>query len=402
MSHTGGSTYVNKVSINNADLWQKLKRTLTHIDIELTERCNNACVHCYINVPENNRQTQQQELTTGEIKDILKQAADLGCLQVRFTGGEPLLRHDFDEIYTAAKRLGMKVIIFTNALLIDAHKIDLFKRLLPGAPIEVSVYGMTKETYEAVSRVAGSFAAAFRGIQLLLDNNIDFIVKSSFLPQNKKDIALFEEWSKTLPGMSHGPTYSMNFDLRTRRDSETMNERIKKLRASPEESLALLSRDEQEFIKSSQQFCAKFTAPPGDKVFACGAGNKSATIDAYGNVQVCLLVRHPDTVYNLHQGSLEDAVNNFFPRVLATRSRNPEYLQKCAKCFLKGMCQQCPGRSWGEFGTLDTPVPYFCEVTHTQARWLGLLGENEWAWEVKEWQQRLDDFVNRKNKTNDV
>ena len=306
-----------------------------------------------------------------------------------------MLREDFNELYIYAKRLGMKVIIFTNGTLINEERIALLKKYKPGAPIEVSVYGMTKASYEAVSRARGSFEAAFRGIQLLLDFDIPFVVKSSFLPQNKEDVKRFEQWAQSLPGMNHEPTFSFNFDLRARRDSDESNIRITKLRASPEEGLELLSRDPEKYFHSSQEFCSKFTSPPGDKVFSCGAGNKSATIDAYGNVQVCMLVRHPKTTYNLREGTLEDAIDNFFPKMLGFKAKNSKYLETCAKCFLKGLCQQCPGRAWGEFGTLDTPVPYFCEVTHAQARRLGLLGENERSWEVENWRQRLDKFVNK-------
>jgi len=46
-----------------------------------------------------------------------------------------------------------------------------------------------------------------------------------------------------------------------------------------------------------------------------------------------------------------------------------------------------------EHGTLDTPVEYLCEVGHAQARYLGLLDEGEHAWEVQDWQQRLDRFI---------
>ncbi len=393
--HQDRGTYVAKVSGAKAELWKKLRQKLKHIDIELTERCNNKCVHCYINVPENDDAAYKKELSTKEIKNILKQAQSLGCLSVRYTGGEPMLREDFNELYIFAKRLGMRVIIFTNATLIDEEKISLFQRYKPGIPIEVTVYGMRQESYEAVSRIHGSYKAAFRGIELLLKNNIPFIVKSSFLPQNKDDVEQFEEWAATIPWMDHKPTYSMNFDLRARRDSEDVNKRIKKLRASPMDNLALAIREPEKYYKSMQDFCSKFTSPPGDKLFSCGAGQKSATIDAYGNVQVCILVRHPDTVYNVRKGSLEDAIDNFFPAVLAMRAKNKDYLQKCAKCFLKGLCQQCPGRSWAEHGTLDARVPYYCEITHAQGRWLGLLGENEWAWEVKDWRQRLDEFVNK-------
>jgi radical SAM protein with 4Fe4S-binding SPASM domain len=102
------------------------------------------------------------------------------------------------------------------------------------------------------------------------------------------------------------------------------------------------------------------------------------------------MLRSPDLSYDLHQGSLQDAIENFFPTVRELRAKNPEYLKRCAKCFLQGLCEQCPARSWAESGTLDTPVEYYCQVAHARARDLGLLKEGEVAWEVKDWQSRLE------------
>ena len=88
---------------------------LNQLDIELTERCNNACLHCYINRPAGSADARKRELSTAQWQDIFRQAADLGALSVRITGGEPLLREDFAELYLCARRLGMKVTLFTNA-----------------------------------------------------------------------------------------------------------------------------------------------------------------------------------------------------------------------------------------------------------------------------------------------
>ena len=81
---------------------------LGSLDIELTERCNNNCIHCCINLPANDHAAKAREMTTEQIKSILTQAEKLGCLQVRFTGGEPLLRTDFEGLYLFARRLGLK------------------------------------------------------------------------------------------------------------------------------------------------------------------------------------------------------------------------------------------------------------------------------------------------------
>jgi radical SAM protein with 4Fe4S-binding SPASM domain len=129
--------------------------------------------------------------------------------------------------------------------------------------------------------------------------------------------------------------------------------------------------------------------PPGDRLFACGAGHGTC-VDAYGRAQMCMMLRHPDRAYDLKTGSLRDALTCFFPRLRETRATNPEYLARCARCFLKGLCEQCPAKSWAEHGTLDTPVEYLCQVAHAQAHDLGLLRNGERAWEVRDGRSRVE------------
>ena len=193
-----------------------LASRLGQLDIELTERCNNDCIHCCINRPANDAVARAREMTTEQVKDILQQAAGLGCLRVRFTGGEPLLRPDFEELYIFARRLGLKVLLFTNARLITPYLADLLARLPPLVEIEITVYGMRPESYEAVTRAPGSFAQFRRGVNLLLDREVPFVVKSALLPPNKHEIDEFEAWAKKIPWMTKRPSYSMFFDLRQR------------------------------------------------------------------------------------------------------------------------------------------------------------------------------------------
>ncbi|MBU4418633.1 MAG: radical SAM protein, partial [Candidatus Omnitrophica bacterium] len=338
---------------------------------------------------------KKRELSTEEIKRIVKEAVSLDCLSVRFTGGEPLLREDFEELYVFARKQGLKVLLFTNAALITPHLAELFSQIPPLEKIEISVYGMKKSSYEAATGVSGSFEAAWRGINLLLDKNIPFVVKGALLPSNKTEIDEFEEWVRKIPWMENKPpSYSMFFDLRCRRDDPKKNLVIKKLRLSADEGLRVLTRREEEYIKEMQEFCSKFMRPSGDKIFSCGSGCGSGCVDAYGKFQPCLMLRHPDCVYDLRKGSLKDALESFFPKMREIKATNPEYRSKCVKCFLKGLCEQCPAKSWAEHGTLDTPVEYLCEIAHTQARFLGLIMAEEKAWEVVDWEERIKRFVN--------
>ena len=377
--------------MGKADLFREKRPLLGQLDIELTERCNNRCIHCLINQPEDDQELQSREMSTEFVLNLLNQAVNLGCMTVRFTGGEPLLRKDFQELYIAARRLGLKVILFTNARLITPDLASLLGRMPPGRVVEVTVYGMHPESYDIVAGVKGSYVEFKRGVDLLLENKIPFVVKQAHLPQNKTEMNEFEAWAATIPAMDKRPGFSMNFDLRGRRDDLDKNRRIEKLRLSPADTLEMLARDPK-YVSGMQEFCGKFMRPPGDKLFSCGAGHGTC-VDAYGFAQMCLPFKNPDKVYDLNKGTLREALVEYFPLFREIKAENPEYIRRCAICFLKGLCEQCPAKSWMETGTLDTPVEYLCDVAHVQARYLGLIGEDEKAWEITDWRERIERFT---------
>lgn len=390
-------TYVQMLRFHEPSIWPDKKPLLSQIDIELTERCNNNCIHCCINLPESDADALSREMSTAFVKDILTQAAALGCLAVRFTGGEPLLRDDLIELYRFARRLGMQVILFTNARLITTELAELLSKLPPGRVVEVTVYGMKPDSYDRVAGHEGAFSEFRRGIDLLLRYKVPFIVKGPKFNFLKDEQETFDTWAATIPSMDSMPVSSMNFDLRHRRDDPAKNACITRLRATPEETLAAHSRNPR-YLKDMVQFCGRFMGPPGDRLFTCGAGHGTC-VDAYGRAQLCLSLRNAETVVDLHDVTLKHALEESFPAIRKIRSTNPDYLHRCARCFLKGLCQQCPAKSWLEHGTLDTPVEYLCLVAHAEARYLGLLGEREHAWEVKDWQARVAEFVKTRDGT---
>ena len=224
---------------------------------------------------------------------------------------------------------------------------------------------------------------------------VPFIIKSAILPSNKSEIDEFEAWATTIPWMDEPPAYSVFFNFRSRQKNKDKNNLIKELRLTPEEGLEIFKRRTRDDLKGMSKLCAKFIGPAEDKLFSCGAGIKGGSVDAYGNFQACLLLRHPDKVYELKKGSLEDCLTNFFPKIREIKAANSGYLRRCAKCFLKGLCEQCPAKSWMEKGNLDTPIEYLCDIAHLQANYLGLLQKHEKGWEITDWKQRIKILSNQ-------
>lgn len=384
--------YVRKIGSSRFPIWGEKRPVLAHLDLELTERCNNDCVHCYINLPAADRSASRRELDRAAIGDVLKQAAELGCLDVRLTGGEPLLRPDFESVYLDARRLGLRVTLFTNAVLLTPAVASLFARVPPLAKVEVTIYGLGRETYEAVSRTPGSFAAAVAGVERLREARIPFAIKGAMLPGNLADWPRFDDWVSRMTGDPEPAGSVVALSLRARRDDPARAEEIRGLRFPPERMARLAAAREASFFDDAVKLFGLMPGAPDARLFSCGAGDGICAVDSYGAAQMCLTLRHPETVYDLKRGSLRDAMENFFPAVRLRTAENPEYLRRCARCFLRPICDQCPAQSWMEHGTLDTPVEYLCDIAHAQARRMGLLAGGEKSWEIDNAAARLAGF----------
>jgi radical SAM protein with 4Fe4S-binding SPASM domain len=382
---TAGESFV--VRAGPAALWRRGRPPLTTLDVELTERCDNRCIHCCINRPEADRDARARELPTARVCEILDEAAALGVLLVRFTGGEILLREDLEEIYLYARRLGLRVTLMTNARKLSRELVSTLASVPPREPVEITVYGMHPESYASVARVNGAFDEMRGGLDLLDASAVPYTVKATLLPPTLGEVDEFEAWASTLPGARERAAFIYWLDLRLRRDDEAANRRIAALRLDPEEGVAMLARDPRARAALRTEAVVQIMEPT-DLLFTCGIGGRPC-VDAYGSLQPCLSLRAPQVVYDLAKGSLREAVTEVFPALRSLRARDPEYLRRCARCFLSGVCEQCPSKSWAEHGTLDTPVDCCCEVTMARARFIGLLRDGELPWEVDDWKERV-------------
>jgi radical SAM protein with 4Fe4S-binding SPASM domain len=362
-------SFVSSLEIQDFSLWDKMKgrRVPLSFDLEVTARCNNDCRHCYIVLPANDRVAQARELTLPDISRIASEAAELGAMWCLITGGEPLLRPDFADIYLLLKRKGLLVSVFTNACLVNDEHVALFRRY-PPRDIEVTVYGATQETYERVTRRPGSFAAFVRGLDRLLESGVKVRLKAMALRSNlheMDEIAAFCR-HRTKDYYRFDPQLHLRFD-----GDPARNEEIKSERLSPEEIVAL-ERSDPERFESLQKRCDRLVVPEFaqrtcNHLFHCGAGNGSFNVSYDGLFRLCSSLYHPDCVYDLRTGSLSDAWHNFVPQVRDMRSDRSEFLETCRVCPLINLCLWCPAHAYLETGAMDEQVPYFCAVAHARA-----------------------------------
>ena len=94
-----------------------------NVHLDVTYRCNERCVHCYLDHDDHG------EMTTAEIKGVLEQLADAGVFFLTFSGGEVFMRRDFLELVEYARRLQFNVKVKTNAVMIREHEAQRLRAL---------------------------------------------------------------------------------------------------------------------------------------------------------------------------------------------------------------------------------------------------------------------------------
>jgi len=363
------SDYLEGGRLPEFSLWEKIRDRRVPLDFELdlTARCNNNCRHCYINLPANHRQAKAQELSLDEIAHIADQAIELGTMWVLITGGEPLLRHDFAEVYLMLKRKGLLVSVFTNATLINQEHIALFKKY-PPRDVEVTIYGASQRVYERVSRVPGSYQAFRQGLQDLFDAGIRVRLKAMALRSNLEEIEAIAAFGRdfTRDYYRFDPLLHLRFD-----GDEQRNEEIRSERLLPDEIVALEQSDRARFEsleKNHEKFYIEgFKNRQEDRLFLCGAGNMSFSVGYEGTFRLCSSLWAPGTTVNLRQVSLRQAWEEHVPAVRNLRTQNTAYQQECGRCPIANLCLNCPAHAHLELGRMDAVPPYFCQVAHARS-----------------------------------
>lgn len=326
-----------------------------HGTLALTHRCNFRCIHCYV-LPR--AQPPESELSAEDWLSLAQEAAAAGCFSILLTGGEPLVREDFAEIYLGIRELGIHVILFTNASRVDKGVVAALVAAPPRL-IEVTVYGATPETYGRVTGRAEAHAEAMRGLALLRDAGLPVRLKTVLMQPNRHE---FEAIRALAAAGERSPRYDAVIQPRFRGDAE-----IERLRVPPAEVVELESRAIPDLVgqwrrQRGRQEAAG--APVGaPSLYACASGLISFYVSAEGMVQPCVnAVRHG---IRYERGRLLEAFRAGRRSVHGLRAPTG---YACATCADRFFCSSCPPIAELECGDEAGKCAYACELAHERSR----------------------------------
>ena len=286
----------------------------------------------------------------------------MGCLWLLYSGGEIFARRDFLDIYVHAKRAGLLVTLFTNAVLINERIVDTLVEWPPFA-VEVTLYGATRNTYEALTGIPGSYDKCMRGIELLLDRKLPLKLKTVAVSINKHEVAAMKKIAAGL-----GVEFKFDPMINPRIDCSSSPLAV---RLTPAEIVSF-DFDDQERIDAWRKMATQFAPMPVPEdepaeIYDCGAGTNSFAIDPYGKLTMCVL-SHFDQ-FDLKGGSFREGWDHFLRNVRAKRATMPT---KCTSCQIRSMCGMCPAQGELENGDPEKPVDFLCSTAHLRAAALNI------------------------------
>jgi radical SAM protein with 4Fe4S-binding SPASM domain len=288
-----------------------------------------------------------KELPASTWLDLARQAVANGMVFLLLTGGEVFLRRDFFEIYEPLTRMGLVLALFTNGTLITK---DIAARLAQAPPsrTEITLYGATAATYEAVTGIPGSFAACCAGIEALVSHHIPLGLKTTLTKQNLGELEAMRQ-------MAHnwGVPFSAGW-LLSRRPDLTPSD-VEACRLAAADGLSLEATDRASTHEWTE-VALRGTAADSRNNFSCHAGKASFVINPAGEMNICLVLDQPAA------STLEAGFPGAWQQVQHYVDSAPPASSQCCACDALAYCGRCPAWSMMETGTLTDPVPYLCEI----------------------------------------
>lgn len=296
---------------------------------EITLACCFSCKYC----GSNGGHARENELTTIECFDVIKQLSENGCRRVNLIGGEAFMRKDWYEIVAKLKEYGIKTTIITNGYLFTDEIVNKLKKL------EVESIAVSLDSVEEIHdecRQKGSFSRAIKAIKILTENQIRVTVISTL---NEKNVEYLEDFYQVLAQypiiawqlqacspMGNAVKTNINFRFNFNKVIDFVD---KYRNLAP--FVVGIADNIGYYTENEGYLRGDFTG--GYSFVGCRAGLASIGIDSIGNVRGCESMYADEFI----EGNLRDTT-------LREIWENPDgfaYNRKFKKDMLTGKCREC-------------------------------------------------------------
>lgn len=328
----------------------KGKPQLTNLHIEITSKCNERCLHCYI--PHENKISN---IEPDLFYDIIEQCKDMRLLHLTLSGGEPMLHKNFREFLKKCNEYDFSVNVLSNLTLLNDEIIKEMKSMhLLG--IQVSLYSMNPVIHDEITQMKGSFEKTKNAILKLVENDIPLQISCPILKQNKNCYNDVVRWAD-----KHKIHVGDDFVIIGRYDHNTQNLICRLSIDEVKEMIKDKSSSDIKYLEQMEIAAEKKKDITADD-YVCSVCNSSICITENGDVYPCAGWQNY-IVGNVKETSLYNIWNNSEKVQYLRGLRNKDF-PKCIQCSDKEFCTMCMVRNANENPEGDPLVvnEYFCDI----------------------------------------
>lgn len=326
-----------------------MKVTMTNLELEISNPCNEHCVQCYRHC----LNSKKGFLSDFQVKNVLEQAKSIGAKKVTVTGGESLLNPEWREICKTTESLGFRLSLFTNGTLMTESDADFISTLKNLKEVQISLYSLEDEVHDKITRLKGSCKKTKNAIRMLRERKVPLFVSCPAMQENKKSFP-------TLMRKMDAENVPNCVDLMIFGSSDHKGENL---------SHQLTEKDLEDFFHIAMENNGALSY-----IFGNPHAKNLSEICFYGGAVSSLCVSGDGTIYpmigwyeplgNIEKDSIKDVFENN-PLLKKVRNIKASDISECVNCEASDFCTFCPNphlnANNGELYKLDKN---YCDYVH--------------------------------------
>jgi radical SAM protein with 4Fe4S-binding SPASM domain len=312
-----GIQRVNKSTQEYLDERFKGNPRLMSLQIEITSKCNERCVHCYI--PHKNRIT---DIDPALFYNVLDQCGEIGLLDIALSGGEPLLHKNFCDFLYRANDHDLSIEVFSNLTLLTDEIIKTMKAVRV-RDVQTSLYSIEPAIHDAITLLPGSCEKTKKGLIRLIDAGVPVSIVCPVMKQNKDTYSDVLRWAQSFGVHSGSDTHIL---ARSDRSTDNLKNCI-----SIDEDIGVISGilENDPDAYNHERFSPDYHNPDKAFPYIQGLCKRSLCVNSAGEV-----LPNPawyNVLGNLHTQTLRDIWENS-AKIKRLRNIGIRDFPKCRTC----------------------------------------------------------------------
>lgn len=336
---------------------------ISSLQLELSSRCNERCIHCYI---PNGKKNHGIDMPYERFKRIVDEFADMGGINITLSGGEALLHRDIVKMLYYCREKDLKITVLSNLISLTDDEIKAMNETNVSL-VQVSLYSMDPEIHDFITTVKGSFEKTKNAIERLVAADVPVQISCPLMKANKdgyRDVLKYAQSLKIKAQTDYIMMAQADLDTANLANRLSIEETEKVINDIIDFDLDYYDlMQKKRPIETEMKFDReRYLAQP-----VCGVGYDNCCITANGDIYPC--AGWQDYVLgNVYRESLQSIWENS-ERINDLRKITQAAFPQCVDCEARQYCSMCLVRNYNESGGDMFKInKHFCAVAFLNKR----------------------------------